>query len=131
MLVGMQSIALLAVVLASSRAGCGEPAATTEDAPGRAGDAGLDAVPPTTVADAFAADAPPPPPPCADLASCRAVCEGSSWQRADACVRWADTLRARHGSDAKRDRVGARDVYRRTCAQTRDALACTRIALAG
>jgi hypothetical protein len=130
MLVGMQSIALLAVVLASSRAGCDETAAPAEDAPGRAADAGLDAVP-SAAADAFAADAPPPPPACGDLASCRTACEGSGWQRADACVRWADTLRARHGSDAQRDRIGARDVYRRTCAQTRDALACTRVALLG
>lgn len=131
-LVGMQSIALLAVVLVSSRAGCGDPATPAEDGPlPAADDGGLDR-PDVAVAvhpDAFVADAPAIP--CTDVAGCRAACEGSSWHRADACVHWADLLRARHGSYAQRDRIGARDVYRKACALTQDALACTRIALAG
>lgn len=127
----MQSIALLAVVLASSRTGCGAAAPSAEDAPRHAaadasggGDGAVSAAEDAPLADAAL-------PPCLDVGGCRAACEGSSWQRADACVRWADMLRARHGSDAQRDRIGARDVHRRTCALTRDALACTRVALAG
>jgi len=132
-LVGMQSIALLAVVLVSSRAGCGDPAPLADDGPLlAAADAGLDRPDAAAIAawvDALVAN--PPPIPCADVAGCRAACEGSSWHRADACVHWADLLRARHGSYAQRDRIGARDVHRKTCALTQDALACTRIALAG
>ncbi len=127
MLVGMQSVALLAIVVVGARWGCGEPAATAWDASDRAPDGGLDA------AIATAPDGSGPEPPsvaCTDVAACRAVCEGSGWRRADACVRWADLLRAPHGRYARRDRIGAREVHRRTCFRTRDALACTRVALA-
>ena len=132
MLVGMQSIALLAVVVASSRAVCGESAlVVADDAPAALPDGGLDGAL-AAAADALdGLDAEAPAIPCLDLAGCRAACEGSSGHRADACVRWADMLRARHGSDAQRDRLGAREVYRKTCALTKDALACTRLALAG
>jgi hypothetical protein len=119
-LAGVQSIALIAILIAGSRAGCG-PLVGPDDAEPDAG--APDALVASADATADAALA------CADAAWCRAVCEGSGGRRADACVRWADMLRT-GGGGARSDRLAARDRYRSTCRETHDALACTRLALA-
>jgi len=123
MLAGMQSIALVAIVIAGSRAGCGESAAHT--------DAGIDATSAADALVAYAADAAGDAAAvraCTSAADCSAACEGGYGPRADACVRWADMLRTGSGG-AKRDRLAARDRYRSTCRDLTDALACTRLAL--
>lgn len=127
LLVGMQSVALLAIVLVGSRLGCGESAPTSRDGAEREPDGGFDGAV-TAWSDALASDVAIIA--CTDVPGCRAACEGSGGRRADACVRWADMIRAPHGSYARRDQIGAREVYRKTCALTKDALACTRVALA-
>ncbi len=118
----MQSMALIAIVIAGSRAGCGASAART--------DAGFDASAAdalvAAVSDAAAGDAAVLA--CPTAATCRAACEDSGGRRADACVRWADMLRTGSGG-AKSDRLAARDRYRSTCHELTDALACTRLAL--
>lgn len=123
----MQSIVLLAIVAFGSRAGCSEPTSAARDGADREPDAGLDALiaegPDGDVADAA-------PLVCVDAIGCRTMCEGSNWRRADACVRWADLLRAPHGTNVRRDRIGAREVHRTTCYLHEDPLACTRVALA-
>jgi hypothetical protein len=123
MLVGMQSMALIAIVVAGSRAGCGASAARS--------DAGLDSAGAADALVAAGSDAATDD--AADLActtasGCRAACEDSGGRRADACVRWADMLRTGTGG-AKSDRLAARDQYRSTCHELTDALACTRLAL--
>jgi hypothetical protein len=123
MLAGMQSIALIAIVIVGSRAGCGESAAHT--------DAGIsDAASTADALVAFATDAADDAAAraCTNAADCRAACEGGGEQRAEACVRWADMLRTGSGG-AKRDRLAARDRYRSACRELTDALACTRLAL--
>lgn len=128
MLVGMQLLALLAIVLIGSRLNGPAPAPPGVDGGGAGADpdGGLDGL------LTFAPDGSGAYPgiACPDAPGCRAACEDSGGRDADACVRWADLLRAPHGSDAKRDRLGAREVHRRTCYLTEDALACTRLALA-
>lgn len=122
MLAGMQSMVLIVIVVAGSRAGCGASAARSDagvDSPGAA-DALLAAVSDAT-GDAAA-------PACTTAANCRAACEDSGARHADACVRWADMLRTGAGG-AKTDRRAARDRYRSTCRELTDALACTRLAL--
>lgn len=122
-LAGMQSMALIAIVVAGSRGGCGESAAHTDagvDSPG-ATDALLATVTDATTGDVVALA-------CTTAANCRAACEDSGGRHADACVRWADMMRTGAGG-AKTDRLAARDRYRSTCRELTDALACTRLAL--
>jgi hypothetical protein len=128
---GLQSVALITIVFVGTRWGCGDPPAVAGDAADPEPDAGAGGDFDARIAmepDAPAGDAALLG--CLDVAGCRAACESSGGRLADACVRWADLLRAPHGSNARRNRIGARDVYRRTCLLTGDALACTRLALA-
>jgi hypothetical protein len=120
LLAAVQVIALIAIIAGRWLGGASIP-------PRR--DGGLDALGP-----APPLDAPPPSPdapeaPCTEHLACRAACESAGPRQTDSCVRWADMLRTGTGG-AARDRRAARARYRETCFATKDALACTHLALA-